>query len=75
MKSKIKVAEVNREIVFPCLMIWENTDMIVLFTANKTGVIVHRGCGMWKLGKYSETWADCNSKEWQLFKGSITLEN
>lgn len=71
----IKVTENNKkfdEVDYPCLMVGEETGVIVLFDKAKRGIVVKPVDRKFKIGFYCETW------EMDLFtpyQGSITLEN
>lgn len=58
MKSKINSLNKDEEInEYPCLGIFKGTkDFIVLFTADKQGVVVHTITEAWKLGELCNAW-------------------
>ena len=69
---KVEVKDKVSEIKFPCLMVTEEYDVIVLFTSSTKGICVMSDHPNFKVGEYSNGWVIENFK---LFDGEITLKN
>jgi hypothetical protein len=57
---------------FPALMIHEYWGRVVLFTSEKTGVVVEKGRGKRPVGYFTTHWM---SSYYKPFAGSVTLSN
>jgi len=69
---KVEVKDKVSEIKFPCLMVTEEYDVIVLFTSLTNGTCVMSEHPNYKVGEYSNGWAIDNFNQ---FDGEITLKN
>jgi hypothetical protein len=58
---------------FPCLATYDpyGPDVIVLFTENKIGTVVHSNTPYWPIGSYNNGWY---MSEFNLFEGSVTIK-
>ena len=61
----------QKEITYPCLMEYKDSDLIVLFYTKLKGIVLI-GNISYKKGDYSDTW---NMRAFQPFHGTITLQN
>ena len=69
---KVEVKDSVSEIKYPCLMITEEKDLIVLFVSSTKGICVMSDHPNFKVGEYSNGWAIDNFNQ---FDGEITLKN
>ena len=67
---KSKIEEVESIIEFPKLMV-DKKDLIVLFSASSSGVVIKDEHGM-REGEYSKRWS---MRQFTDFNGSIILSN
>ena len=83
-KSECKEKNSLKEINYPQLMRWTGNsndvyNLIVLFTSQTTGTVVHVHGGSkdsYSLGYYGKDWASANNLDfWEKYQGSIILEN
>ena len=70
MSIKITLNE-KKESDYPCLKIYHNNHVVVMFTAHRTGVVIN-GDGLMSLGHFSD---NLREDQYLPFHGSITLEN
>ena len=74
MKSTITESP-PREITYPCLM-QSLKGMIVLFTSETEGTVIHVGEGPHFLGYHCPEWIKANDAHiWTPFTGTLTLSN
>ncbi len=75
MRSEFKNTE-EKEIKFPCLMIYNNKDKtgkyVVLFSDYATGTVVYTENNLRTLGEYCRTWA---TESFNPIFGEIILKN
>lgn len=72
MKSSTKEVEVKVE--YPRLVIYTPSGLIVLETKPKTGFVVHTTNDYNSIGEFRTDWATQYSS-WQVYNGSVVLEN
>jgi hypothetical protein len=70
MKSVVKENPVPA-LAFPCLLVSQGSDIIVLFTEDSTGTVVS-GNGAYRVGEFCKTW---NMNTFKPFSGTVTLSN
>lgn len=75
MKSIVK--DTNKQIMYPCLMIGEETGVIILAYKetsldNIEGVVVYKGYGDRGIGAFYDKW---NRGRFTLFEGTVELSN
>ena len=64
------LTEEKKEVTYPCLGIYKNSNKIVLFSSLKTGTIIYSETDD-KVGNHSNDW----NSNWELYTGTITLTN
>lgn len=75
MHSTITESAPAPAITFPCLMRSQFTGNVVLFTADKTGVLVHPKTNLC-FGRESPAWGTVyDASNWQPFNGTVHLSN
>lgn len=67
-KSKLIENEILPE--FPCIGIYPD-NMLVLFTDQRTGTVIHQGLSTHKIGTYADYWINM----WEKFDGKVTITN
>ena len=75
MKSEIENTPISGKGSFPCLYKSTDSNLVVLFMSERTGVVVYPEEGKF-IGDYSCNWVRCTDEEdWFLFTGTIKLSN
>ena len=69
---KVEVKDKVSEVKYPCLMITEEKDLIVLFISSTKGICVMSDHPNFKVGEYSNVWC---MMSFVPFDGEITLKN
>lgn len=77
MKSIIKNAEVQQEVIYPCLkeycgVMLDKMNFIVLFTEDKVGTVVESENSPHHIGYYCEYW---HVPDFKPFTGTVELSN
>jgi len=72
MISHLKTNHEKESTEFPCLMITDLKNLVVLFEQPESGTVVHAGRSNWRVGV---TYHNFNMGLFSLFKGEITLSN
>lgn len=63
--------EVKKDITYPCLGIYEDVNLTILFIDISEGTVIHSENSTHNVGKYSNSW----TKDWVPYTGTITLTN
>jgi hypothetical protein len=75
MKSTITTQDTQPPaITYPCLM-ESPKGLIVMFTDEQTGTVVHVGESDTALGEHSNDWIPATSTHWTRFNGTLNLSN
>jgi hypothetical protein len=72
-KTTVTEATEARGKAYPYMGILPDKGIIVLFTSEDTGMVLHKGEGRWPVGDYED--GQWREEDFAVFQGTLTLEN
>lgn len=74
MKSELINKVEKQSVTYPVLLQLNDDGVVVLFTANKNGIVVKEGSGH-QLGEYRTDWTSYLLDNWKVYTGKVVLSN